>query len=614
MITETQATIDMTHSLQIKNNLYRACLMFTFAVSLSVCGPNVAAATDQNTTQPATYILRYDALYHPVQSTNGMVASQNTLSSIIGARILEQGGNAVDAAVAMGFSLAVTLPRAGNLGGGGFMVVHMAAEGKTLTIDYRGSAPASASAEQFLNADGEVDFSRSKLGYTASTVPGTVAGLHEAHQRWGKLPWKTVLAPAIEQAKKGILVTRDLAWALNSKRAVLMQNSDSSRTYFKDTGAGYQPGELMRRPDLAWTLQQIADRGRDGFYRGKVAERIERAMRDHGGLITSADLKAYKALVKEPITTDYRGYTVATSPPPAGGTHLLQMLNILERYPLLDYGHNSAASLHLLAESMKRAYAYRAQYLGDPAFYPVPVARLIDKAFATEMAGNIDLALATPVAQIEPRNGLELDEGPDTTHYSVMDAEGNAVSNTYTLSASFGSGVTIPGTGILMNNQINNFALRYGVAGATGANASFANSLAPGKRTKSTQTPIIILREGQSFLATGTPGGSRIITTMVQIVSNVIDHNMNLAEATYAPRIYHGWDKDELEYEPGISVDTLERLSERGHILQPGASMGSVQSVLWDGTTFYGAADPRRPGAMAIGVNSLKVSPKKSSK
>jgi gamma-glutamyltranspeptidase/glutathione hydrolase len=603
----------MTHSLQIKNNLYRACLMFTFAVSLLVCGPNVAAATDQNTTQPATYILRYDALYHPVQSTNGMVASQNTLSSIIGARILEQGGNAVDAAVAMGFSLAVTLPRAGNLGGGGFMVVHMAAEGKTLTIDYRGSAPASASAEQFLNADGEVDFSRSKLGYTASTVPGTVAGLHEAHQRWGKLPWKTVLAPAIEQAKKGILVTRDLAWALNSKRAVLMQNSDSSRTYFKDSGAGYQPGELMRRPDLAWTLQQIADRGRDGFYRGKVAERIERAMRDHGGLITSADLKAYKALVKEPITTDYRGYTVATSPPPAGGTHLLQMLNILERYPLLDYGHNSADSLHLLAESMKRAYAYRAQYLGDPAFYPVPVARLIDKAFATEMADDIDLALATPVAQIEPRNGLELDEGPDTTHYSVMDAEGNAVSNTYTLSASFGSGVTIPGTGILMNNQINNFALRYGVAGATGANTSFANSLAPGKRTKSTQTPIIILRAGQPFLATGTPGGSRIITTMVQIVSNVIDHNMNLAEATYAPRIYHGWDKDELEYEPGISVDTLERLSERGHILQPGASMGSVQSVLWDGTTFSGAADPRRPGAMAIGVNSLKVSPKKSS-
>jgi gamma-glutamyltranspeptidase/glutathione hydrolase len=262
---------------------------------------------------------------------------------------------------------------------------------------------------------------------------------------------------------------------------------------------------------------------------------------------------------------------------------------------------------------MKRAYAYRAQYLGDPAFYPVPVARLIDKAFATEMAGDIDLALATPVAQIEPRNGLELDEGPDTTHYSVMDAEGNAVSNTYTLSASFGSGVTIPGTGILMNNQINNFALRYGVAGATGANTSFANSLAPGKRTKSTQTPIIILRAGQPFLATGTPGGSRIITTMVQIVSNVIDHNMNLAEATYAPRIYHGWDKDELEYEPGISVDTLERLSERGHILQPGASMGSVQSVLWDGTTFSGAADPRRPGAMAIGVNSLKVSPKKSS-
>lgn len=585
----------------LKKRFSKVCLTLLACV---LCTSTVCAATPNSST---SYILRYDALHHPVYAEKGMVVSQNALSSEVGARILAKGGNAVDAAVAVGFSLAITLPRAGNLGGGGFMLVYLANEDKTVAIDYRGIAPLSASAEQFLDVDGQVDYDRSKLGHTASTVPGTVAGLYEAHQRWGRLPWKTVVAPAIEQAREGIKVTRDLAWALRAKMAVLAQNLESKRIYFKTSGEGYSPGEQMRRPDLAWTLAQIADRGRDGFYRGQVAQRIERDMLAHGGLITAKDLAAYQAQVKEPLSAEYRGYQVVTMPPPAGGMHLVQMLNMLEHFPVAAYGHNSAAALHVLAETMKRAYAYRAEYLGDPTFYPVPVKRLTDKTLAAELVAGIDLARATPVAQIKPQQGAELDEGPDTTHYSVMDAEGNAVANTYTLSASFGSGVTITGTGILMNNQVNNFALRYGVEGATGANASFANALVPGKRTKSTQTPTIVLKDGQPLLVTGTPGGRRIITTVVQLVSNVIDHGMNLAEATHAPRIYHGWDKDELEYEPGISVDTLARLKARGHVLKQGASMGSVQSVLWDGELFAGAADPRRPGALAVGISSQEL-------
>ncbi len=567
-----------------------------------ICAVFIQADAAAETPKKASvYILRYDAIHQPVYGANGMVASQNTASSEVGRDILARGGNAIDAAVAMGFSLAVTLPRAGNLGGGGFMLVHVAAENKTVAIDYRGTAPSRAKASDFLDREGKVDAKRSKLGHTSSTVPGTVAGLYAAHQRWGKLPWKTLLQPAIKQASKGIQVNRDLAWAIQAKRSVLAKNPESLNTFFKADGVGFEEGELMRRPQLAKTLKLIAKKGRDGFYRGAVAEKIEKDMALHGGLITRDDLANYEAVVKAPLKGSYRGHDVVTMPPPAGGVHLLQMLNTLEHFPLGQWGSQSSKTVHVLSESMKRAYAYRAEFLGDPDFASVPTQWLMSKTLAADLAEGITPNRATPVAEIKPKHPASLDESADTTHYSIMDSEGNAVSNTYTLSASFGSGVTVKDTGILMNNQINNFALRYGVPGATGARASFANSLAPGKRTKSTQTPIIVFAQGRPWFASGTPGGRRIITTMVQVVSNVIDHGMNIADATHAPRIHQGWSSDTLEHEPGFSEDTLGALRAMGHPLKQGATMGSVQSVLWQNNQFSGAADPRRPNASARG-------------
>jgi len=434
-------------------------------------------------------------------------------------------------------------------------------------------------------------------------VPGTVAGLYEAHRRWGKLPWKTLLAGAIRQAQQGITVSEDLSWAIAAKAPVLKANAESFQTFFKAGGEFYQAGDTLQRKALAKTLNLIADKGRAGFYRGSVARQIAREMKAHGGFIREQDLADYQAVVKTPLATEYRGHSVFTMPPPAGGIHLVQMLNMLEAYPLENYGHNSASTLHVLAEVMKRAYAFRAKYLGDPAFVEVPVNWLAGKTLAASQVKTLDMQRATPVAEIAPSSPAELQESADTTHYSIMDSEGNVVSNTYTLSASFGSGVTIAGTGILMNNQINNFALLYGVPGASGARASFANSLQGGKRTKSTQTPVIVFKDQQPLLATGTPGGRRIITTMLQIISNVVDHKMNIADATHAPRIFHGWAKDELEYEPGISPDTLNLLQQRGHILKQGATMGSVQSVMWNGHHFSGASDPRRPGASTLGYH-----------
>lgn len=482
------------------------------------------------------------------------------------------------------------------------MVVHMAKSNETLTIDYRGTAPAAAKADMFLDAQGKVIAERAKLGHTASTVPGTVAGLYEAHQRWGRLPWEVVVQPAVTQALEGIEVSRDLAWAIQSKKSVLQSNPASKQEYFGNSAEGYVAGDLWRRPELAETLQHIARKGRDGFYKGRIAKKIHADMKKHGGLITRADLKAYEARVQEPLWGDYRGYRIATMPPPAGGIHLLQMLNIIERFPMGEYGHNSARSLHVLAEAMKRAYAYRAQYLGDPAFHPVPVEQLLSESLTDRLAAQIKPGQATPVKLIQPEQGFVLDEGPDTTHYSVMDSEGNGVSNTYTLSASFGSGVTIAGTGILMNNQINNFALREGIEGAGVFASSVANAMRPGKRTRSTQTPLMVFRDGEPLLLSGTPGGRRIITTMLQMVSNVVDYGMNVAEATHAPRIFQGWREDELEYETGISVDTLDKLKRWGHQLESGATMGSTQSIMNDSGNLYGAADPRRPGAAAVGV------------
>lgn len=586
--------------------LSRLATVAVLFVGFGFSDNSVSASDPSNVNKSTKYILRYDQLHHPVKASKGMVVSQNNLSSDIGARILEQGGNAIDAAIAVGFSLAVTLPRAGNLGGGGFMMVYVASENRTFAIDYRGAAPALANAELFLTREREVNRALTKRSYTASTVPGTVAGLYEAHRRWGKLPWSKLLAPAIELARDGIIVSRDLAWALTAKRDVLFANGASRRKFFAPSGEPLQRGDRWRQPDLAQSLSIIATSGRDGFYQGILATKISEDMKNNNGLITASDLTAYRARVVEPLTRRYRGYQVATMPPPAGGVHLLQMLAMMEKFDLSALGSNSADTTAVLAESMKRAYAYRAELLGDPEFVEVPVEQMLDDAVLVQQGASIDLSRATRLSDIAPRLGADIDEGPDTTHFSVMDSDGNAVANTYTLSASFGSGVTIQGTGILMNNQINNFALLHGIEGASVSASSFANSLKPGKRPKSTQTPLIVFRDEHPFLVSGTPGGRRIITTMVQLISNVLDHGMNIAQATHSPRMFHGWRNDELELEPGFSRDTVTALENKGYNVKAGASMGSTQSIVWDGRLFYGSADPRRPGAKASGIEALR--------
>lgn len=547
------------------------------------------------------YILRYDSIDHPVEAQRAMVVSQNSLASQVGADILKAGGNAVDAAVATGFALAVTLPRAGNLGGGGFMLVHIAASNKTIAIDYRGAAPALAKRNFYLDQNGKKNRQLTKYGHTASTVPGTVAGLYEAHQRFGKLSWSQLLQPAIQLAQKGFSVSSDLAWALKAKALVMTANPSSCEIYFKQCSGYQQAGDTLIQQDLAKSLGLIAKHGRDGFYRGQLAAAIETDMLANGGLIRRSDLATYQARVLTPISSQYRQHQITSMPPPAGGLPLLQIMNIVENFDLASYGPGSAQTIHIMAEAMKRAYAYRWELLGDPAFNAIPVNQINDKRLAQKLATSIDRDRATPLKDITAWLPKPSVESPNTTHYSIIDAQGNAVSNTYTLSASFGSGVSIANTGILMNNQINNFYIS-----AAGNDEEFASnpaSIQAGKRTKSTQSPTMVFKDGKLMLITGTPGGGRIITTVAQLISNVIDHKMNIAEATQAPRFHHGWRKDELQHERGFSPDTLNQLKAMGYLLKPAATMGSTQSILIEGNAITAAADTRRPNAAAIGLN-----------
>lgn len=568
-------------------------------LALALYLPELSASTWPPSKNTDTYILRYNTIHHPTRAKKGMVVSQNELASEVGIRILENGGNAVDASVAVGFALAVTLPRAGNLGGGGFMVAHIKSGNKSTTkaIDFRGQAPALAN-RKFYTTKGQIDRQKTKIGHTASTVPGTVAGLYEAHQRWGTLPWAEVIAPAIVLAESGIELSHDLAWALNAKAAVLSTNPAACNIYFSGCSGFATEGELLKQPDLARTLKLIAAGGADVFYKGKVAHLIAKDMMANGGLIRRSDLENYKARVIDPISTDYRTYQVVTMPPPAGGMPLLQTLNIMEHFPLATYGPGSARSIHIMAESMKRSYSYRAKFLGDPRFQHVPVTKILDKSLAAAIAKEIDIARITPVSKIVPRLSHDLPEGPNTTHFSVVDQFGNAVSTTYTLSASFGSGVVIKDTGILMNNQINNFSYKPSFGAVE--YEKIPNSLQPGKRPKSTQSPTIVFQDKEVFLVTGTPGGGRIITTVVQLISNLIDHDLNIAEATVLPRIHQDIRTDILEHESGFSPDTLNILAEMGYVLELGASMGSTQSIHINNKQITGFADPRRPNAKAV--------------
>lgn len=544
-------------------------------------------------------LLEYPSIHSPVVGEKGMVVSQNTIATKVGADILRQGGNAVDAAVATAFALAVTLPRAGNIGGDGFMMVHLAKTGETIFIDYRGVAPKAAKLDTFVDLDGkEIDDVASK-GYRAPTVPGTVAGLYLAHQKYGRLPWKTLVEPAYRLAADGVVLSPDEAFVFSWGKQRLSESAAGKQAFYKPDGALYRAGETLKQPDLAWSLRQIADKGADAFYRGEIAQRFAADMKAHGGLITAEDLVSYKAVIRKPLIGSYRGLTVMTSPPAsAGGATLLEMLNILETFDLKASGLGSAKTLHLQAEAMKMAYADRSRYLGDTDFVKVPLGGFASKAYGAERAKRINPDRATPAKDLGVGDPWAF-ESHNTTHFSVADAEGNAVSNTYTLGADFGSGVMVAGAGFVLNNQMNNYAHEAAWRARKAGKPLPPNALEPGKRVLSTMMPTMIFKDGKPWLITGTPGGATIIDTVLQVIVNTVDFKLNVAEATHQPRIFQDA-SDTLRVEPNFNPDTVALLKAMGHPITSDETMGSAQSIMIDNGLFLGGADPRRPGAEAV--------------
>ena len=542
-------------------------------------------------------IIDYQNRYLPAYGKAGMVVSPEKLAAEIGLDMLKQGGNAVDAAVATGFALAVTLPRAGNIGGGGFMLIHLAESNEQIFIDYRETAPAAATPEMFLKEDGSVDQAKAYFSHQAAGVPGTVAGLIHAQERYGKLTLKQVIQPAIDLAEKGFATSLALHMSLSARAERLAENAEAKRIYLQGGDTAPVPGTVLMQPDLAGTLKRIRDKGADGFYKGETAALIAGDMANNDGLITTDDLANYRALERPPVRGTFRDFEiVSVAPPSSGGVHVLQMLNILEPYPLESYGHNSAAYLHRVIESMKLAYADRSRYMGDPDQTVIPTEALISKDYAAERRKLIDAERAKSAEEIGPGNPVP-SESPDTTHYSVADAEGNVVANTYTLNFSFGSHIVVPGTGILLNNEMDDFAAKAGDANAYGLVQGEANTIAPGRRPLSSMTPTIVFKDGQPWLAAGSPGGSLIITTVLQTLLNAMVFDMNIAAAVAAPRVHNQWMPDRTLVEPGISADTQRILEGWGHNLTPTRrTIGRSNSLMIDEGWMQGFADMRRPG------------------
>ena len=573
----------------------------TFALTPLLMAVTAAPIAAQSTlpAMPAADapIIDYQTRHLPAYGKAGMVVSPEALAGEIGLAILKEGGNAVDAAVATGFALAVTLPRAGNIGGGGFMLIHLAETNEQVFVDYRETAPAAATRDMFLKEDGSVDQSKAYFSHQAAGVPGTVAGLIHAQERFGKLTLKQVIQPAIDLAEKGFATPLALHMSLNARAERLAENAEAKRIYLQGGEAAPAPGTLLTQSDLASTLKRIRDKGADGFYKGETAELIAGDMAANGGLITTEDLAGYRALERPPVRGTFRDFEiVSVAPPSSGGVHVLQMLNILEPYPLESYGHNSAAYLHRVIESMKLAYADRSRYMGDPDQTVIPTAALISKEYGAERRKLIDAERAKTAEEIGPGNPVPT-ESPDTTHYSVADAEGNVVANTYTLNFSFGSHIVVPGTGILLNNEMDDFAAKAGDANAYGLVQGEANTIAPGRRPLSSMTPTIVFKDGQPWLAAGSPGGSLIITTVLQTLLNAMVFDMNIAAAVAAPRVHNQWMPDRTLVEPGISSDTQRILEDWGHSLSPTRrTIGRSNSLIIDEGWMQGFADMRRPG------------------
>ena len=546
---------------------------------------------------------RYDSsndIFHPVYGKNGMVASEQGLATQVGLDILKQGGNAIDAAVAVGFALAVVLPNAGNIGGGGFMVLHDDKTGKDVAIDFREIAPAKASRDMYLDNQGNVIDGKSLFTHDASGVPGTVAGMEYALKKWGTMPLSKVLEPAIKLADKGFIVSDVLAQTLKEEKSTLGKWS-SSKAIFFNNGEPLKSGDLLVQKDLAKSLRLIAKQGAKAFYQGEIATKIAKEMQSHGGTMALEDLKAYKVVERQPIIGDYRGYKVVTMPPPSsGGVHLIEILNMLEHYPIKEDGVNSAKNIHHMAESMKLAYADRSEYLGDPDFVKIPVTGLTSKAYANERVKTIDDNKARLSSNIKPGKPQPY-ESDQTTHFSVMDKAGNAAAVTYTLNLNFGSGIVVEGTGILLNNEMDDFSVKPGVPNAFGLVGGTANAIEAKKRPLSSMTPTIVMKNNKPWLVTGSPGGARIITTVLQSVVNTIDHEMNPAEAIITPRVHHQWLPDELRVEAGISPDTIKLLQDKGHKVVTKAPMGRIQIIQADDSGFYGYSDPRNPDGKTLG-------------
>lgn len=546
---------------------------------------------------------RYDyemAVFHPVFAQKGMVATEQGLATQVGLAILKQGGNAVDAAVAVGFALAVVLPNAGNIGGGGFMLVYDSRTNQNVALDFREVAPAGASRDMYLNEQQEVIEGQSMYSHQAVGVPGTVAGLTHALAKWGTMPLSKVMAPAIALAEKGFVVSPTLAAALRQEAGNLGRWPSSTAIFFKQ-GRPLAAGARLVQKDLAKSLRLIAKNGSKAFYEGPIAQAIVAEMAQHQGLMTEADFKNYRVVEREPLRGDYRGYEVVTMPPPSsGGIHLIQMLNILAQHPLSTYGANSAETIRLLAESMKLAYADRSAYLGDPDFVSMPVAGLTSTAYAAELNRTIKPNQIRPAAAIKAGQPQPY-ESDQTTHYSVVDQDGNMVGVTYTLNLNFGSGIVASGTGIVLNNEMDDFSVKPGVANAFGLIGGEANAIEPNKRPLSSMMPTFVFKDQQPWLVTGSPGGARIITTVLQTVVNSIDFGMNPAEAAAAPRIHHQWQPDELRVEKGLSPDTLRLLRALGYDVQVKAAMGRTQTIQLRDGGLYGYSDTRNPDGLTLG-------------
>lgn len=568
-------------------------------LALFLLASNTLAQPAADATTP---IIDYQNRFLPIVARQGMVAGPETLATEIGMRILREGGNAVDAAVATGFALAVTYPRAGNLAGGGFMLIHLEQEQHQTLIDYRETAPAAATRDMYLDENGEVDRMLEYFSHKSSAVPGTVAGLVHALEAYGTMPLEKVLAPAIELARDGFPVSFALNYEIGARAERLRLNPEALRLFFRPDGELYGIGETFRQPDLAWTLRQIARHGAAGFYQGEVARRIVKEMQAGNGLISMDDLAAYRIAEREPVRGRFHDFEIVSTPPPSsGGVHIVQMLNILEGVDLQAMGQNSAAYIHYLAESMKLAYADRSRYLGDPEFVEVPVGALTDKAYAKRLRESINPEKARPSSEILA-GALLPPEGSDTTHFTVADRFGNVVSNTYTLNFSFGSHIAVPGTGMLLNNEMADFAASPGKPNAFGLLESEVNSIRGNKRPLSSMCPTMVFRDGKPWLATGSPGGSLIITTVLQTILNAMVFDLNIAAAAARPRVHHQWMPDKLIVEQGVSPDTIRLLQAMGHPVEIGnRTLGRTQSIMLQNGWLYGASDTRRPGGHVAG-------------